>query len=280
MIHARLNLLLTVVAASSIGASSTLAQQSMTHQFRAHNSRMAELQPSLITPLVAPDPRLVQYVKFAFANQYTSMSTQTVSFGNGRGGGVIAGNRFEFDVIPPSYIEHNSKAMDGFGDSSTLAKYRIASGNAAHGNFEVTALLARCFATGSYKNGALTDSFSPGVVFGKTVRRFDGISSLGATLPTGKISQLGRTITWNEVIQVHATRAVWFELENNAAFYFAGSRDGKTQNFVTPAAFYVIRRREWKPTHPFFILDGGMQIATSGFHTYNHNTISELRVLF
>src|SRR6266568_2093476 len=138
MIHARLNLLLTVVAASSIGASSTLAQQSMTHQFRAHNSRMAELQPSLITPLVAPDPRLVQYVKFAFANQYTSMSTQTVSFGNGRGGGVIAGNRFEFDVIPPSYIEHNSKAMDGFGDSSTLAKYRIASGNAAHGNFEVT----------------------------------------------------------------------------------------------------------------------------------------------
>jgi hypothetical protein len=73
---------------------------------------------------------------------------------------------------------------------------------------------------------------------------------------------------------------VWFEFENNATFYFAGSHDGKMQNFVTPAAFYVVRRKEWKPTHPFFILDGGMQMATSGFHTYNHNLISEARMLF
>ena len=52
------------------------------------------------------------------------------------------------------------------------------------------------------------------------------------------------------------------------------------QNFVTPAAFYVVRPKNWKPTHPFLIFDGGMQIATSGFHTYNHNLISEVRVLF
>jgi hypothetical protein len=73
---------------------------------------------------------------------------------------------------------------------------------------------------------------------------------------------------------------VWFEVENNATFYFRGTHDGKMQNFVTPAAFYVVRRKDWKPTHPFFILDGGMQIATSGFHTYNHNLISEARILF
>ena len=52
------------------------------------------------------------------------------------------------------------------------------------------------------------------------------------------------------------------------------------QNFVTPAAFYVVRPKEWTPTHPFLIFDAGMQIATSGFHTYNHNLIAEMRVLF
>ena len=52
------------------------------------------------------------------------------------------------------------------------------------------------------------------------------------------------------------------------------------QNFITPAAFYIIRGKNWKPTHPTYIVDGGMQIATSGFHTYNHNLITEVRMLF
>jgi hypothetical protein len=73
---------------------------------------------------------------------------------------------------------------------------------------------------------------------------------------------------------------VWLELENNATFYVGGDRNGKKQNFVTPAVFYVLRRKEWKPTHPFLIFDGGMQIATSGFHAYNHNLISKARILF
>ena len=53
-----------------------------------------------------------------------------------------------------------------------------------------------------------------------------------------------------------------------------------TENFVTPAAFYVVRSKNWKPTHAFLVFDGGMQIATSGFHPCNHNLISEMRILF
>jgi hypothetical protein len=52
------------------------------------------------------------------------------------------------------------------------------------------------------------------------------------------------------------------------------------QNFITPAAFYILRKKAWKPTHPFFIFDCGMQMATSGFHTYNHNLLPEMRSLF
>jgi hypothetical protein len=249
--------------------------------FREHNSAMASLQPALITPLMTPDPRLVQYARFSVSHQYTAAGTETVNYGNGKGGGIIVGNRFEFDFIPPPYIQHNSAADDGFGDTSALVKYRIASGNAENGNFEVAGVLSHCFATGSHKNGAATDSYSPAVTAGFAFRRrFDAITSLGGTLPTGKVNLQGRSIAWNTVAQAHATPHIWFEVENNSTFYFAGSHDGKMQNFLLPAAFYVVRPKSWKPTRPFFIVDGGMQIATSGFHTYNHNLITEVRVLF
>jgi hypothetical protein len=256
------------------------AQQSFVERFTAHNATMNKLQPAMVTPLVAPDPRLIQYAKFSVAHQYTPAGTETVNWGNNRGAGIIVGNRFEFDVMPPPYIQHNSSAIDGFGDTAVSGKVRIASGNAEHGNFDVAAVLSHCFATGSHKNGAATDAFTPTLVGGYGYRRFDVISSLGGTLPTGKIAQQGRTIAWNSLVQAHATRQMWFEVENNSTFFLEGPRDGKMQNFITPAAFYVARSREWKPTHPFFIFDTGMQIATSGFHTYNHNLIAEMRLIF
>jgi hypothetical protein len=38
--------------------------------------------------------------------------------------------------------------------------------------------------------------------------------------------------------------------------------------------------KRWKPTHAIFVPGVGMQIAASRFHTYNHNLIPELRILF
>ena len=272
---------LILAAAFVAGPSHATAQQSYLAGFSAHNKSMSALQPAWITPIVEADPRLLQYSRASFSKEYTETRTETVSYGNGKGGGVIVGNRLEFDYMPPSYIQHNAKgAIDGLGDTSALVKARIASGNARHGNFDVGALLGHTFATGTYKNGASTDSWAPTLAAGYAFRRFDVQSSLGGTMPAGKIATQGRSIAWNALTQFHASNHIWFELENNATFYFAGSHDGKMQNFATPGAFYVFRRKEWAPTHPFFIVDSGMQIATSGFHTYNHNLISEARVLF
>jgi len=271
-----LNSSLLLAALLTVGVTGLPAQS-----FSEHNSAMAKLQPAFITPLVAPDPRLIQYARFSVSHEYNAEGAETVNYGNGRGVGVIAGNRFEFDFVPPPYIQHNSAAVDGFGDTSVLAKLRIASGDAESGNFDIAAVLSHCFATGSYKNGAATDSYSPAITAGFAFRRrFDVMTSLGGTLPAGKIYLQGRSITWNTLAQAHATPHVWFEVENNSTFYFAGSHDGKMQNFVTPATFYVVRQKSWRPAHPFFIVDGGMQVATSGFHTYNHNLITEARVLF
>jgi hypothetical protein len=256
------------------------AQQSFRERFFAHNSAMAALQPSWPTPLVESDPRLTQYYRFAFSNEYTPTRTQTVNYGNNRGGGIVAWNRVQIDWLPPSYIQYNSTATDGFGDTSALMKFRIVSANAEHGNYIATAILSHTFASSPH-NGALTDSWTPTLAGGiGFLKHFDAESSLGGSLPTGKIATQGRTILCNALLQDHVTRAFWLEIENNATFYFAGSHDGKTQNFITPAAYYVFKRPEWKPQHPYLTFAGGMQIATSGFHTYNHNTIAEMRILF
>lgn len=279
----RLRIILSLALTSALvaGSNTVGAQQSFTERFTAHNSEMSALQPSWIVPLVTPDPRLIQYARVSVSHSYTAAHTETVNYGNGRGFGVISGNRFEFDYVPPAYIQHNAAgSADGFGDTSMVVKYRIASGNAKHGNFDVAAILSHSFATGSYKNGATTDTYCPTVAGGLAFRRFDVISSLGGTMPTGKIAVQGRSIAWNAVGQFHASSHVWFEVGNNATFYFSGAHDGKVQNFVAPAAFYVVRRKEWKPTHPFLVIDAGMQIATSGFKTYNHSLISETRILF
>jgi len=242
---------------------------------------MTALQPTWPTPLVESEPRLTQYYRFAFSSEFAASGTHTVSYGNGRGGGIIAWNRIEIDCLPPAYLQHNSTAADGFGDTSALVKYRIASGNANHGNYIATAILTHTFSSGSNKNGAETDSWNPTLAGGiGFFRHFDVESSLGGTMPTGKIAAQGRSIAWNALVHDHFSPRIWFELENNATFYFAGSHGGKVQDFITPAAFYIFKRREWKPAHPFLVFDGGMQIATSSFHTYNHNLISEIRVLF
>jgi hypothetical protein len=257
------------------------AQQSWRERFFAHNNAAAAVEPGWPTPVVEADPRLTQYYRFSFSNEYTAAGTHTVDYGNARGGGIIGWNRAEFDVLPPPYIQHHSAEADGFGDTSVLVKLRLASGNAERGNYIATAILSHTFATGSAGNGALTDAWNPTLAGGKGLtKRIDVESSLGGTLPTGKIAAQGRSVVWNSLVQDHVSGSVWVELENNATYFRGGSHDGRMQNFITPGAFYVYRRKEWTRTHPFYVFDGGMQIATSGFHTYNHDLILEMRILF
>jgi hypothetical protein len=234
---------------------------------------MTALQPAMAGLLVTPSPRLVQRMRFSFSHEYTSAGTETVSYGNGRGIGVLVGRRLELDAVQPPYIHHGGgTADDGFGDAQIGGKFRIASGNAEHGNFIVTAILNHRFATGSHSNGAATNSFLPTLSGGRAFNRFAIVSSLGGSLPTGKVAEQGRSIAWNAAMQGHATKRLWLVLENNATFSLGGRHDGLMQNFITPSASYAARRNT--------TFNLGMQIATSEFHTYNHNLIAEMRVAF
>jgi hypothetical protein len=270
--------LLVLTAAATACPAQT--QAPFFEHFREHNAQMTELQPAMVTPMVAADPRLIQYYRLAVSHEYTVEGVETTNYGNARGGGLIVARRFEFDVMPPPYIQHNGAGDDGFGDATVNGKVRIASGNAESGNFELAANVSHCFATGSFKNGARTDAWTPTIAGVKDVGRFALLSAIGGTLPTGKIAAQGRTINWNSAMQAHAAKYIWLEVENNATYYFAGAHDGMAQNFITPGAFYILRRKAWEPKHSFAVFGAGMQIATSGFHTYNHNLIAEVRFLF
>src|SRR3569833_999922 len=103
------------IISNSAGSRRHSAQQTLVERLTAQNRTMSARQPSFITPLVGTDPRLVQYSKFSVSHQYTSTGTETVNYGNGRGTGIIVGDRFEFDFVPPPYIQHNSAAGAGIG---------------------------------------------------------------------------------------------------------------------------------------------------------------------
>lgn len=241
---------------------------------------MTDVQPSWMGPLIQSDARLSQAIRVSVSDA-SAPGEQILSYGNNHGFSVLAKRHFQFDVDPPSFFRNHSAAFpDGFGNAGMQVKYRIASGNAQHGNFALTAIDFHGFAPRANQNDMLSAFEVPKIAAGIARGRFDVQSTLGGILPWRRIAAQGRGIEWNLTGQVHPTVHTWLDIEENATFLFAGPFDGKTQNFVTPAGFYMIRRRQWDAMHPVFVLDTGMQIATSAFHFYNHNWISEVRMLF
>ena len=214
---------------------------------------MTAVQPTWMSPLIQCDSRLTQSVRLSIANSYTSTGTQTVNYGNYHTFGVIAGNRFQFNFMAPPYIQNNSAtAKDGFGDTQVEGKFRIASGNAQHGNYALTALLAYSAPTGSHQNGAPTSLYWPNLATARLWGRFNVQTTLGGQLPSGKIAAQGRQIQWNTTAQLHATAHLWLDIEDNAFYNHGGPFDGRTTSYITPAAYYVVRRELGSPRMPFW----------------------------
>lgn len=267
-----------VVAAAA--ARPAHSQETLWQRMRGQNARMTALQPTWMGPLIQSDCRLGQAVRLS-VSQSSAPGERILSYGNNHGVSLIGGTRWQLDLNPPAYFRNHSAAFpDGWGNASTQVKYRLASGNAENGSFAVTAIVAEGFAPRAYQNDALTGYLVPKLAAGKAFGRFDVQSTLGGWLPSGKVDQQGRAIEWNVTGQVHASARTWFDVEENAAYFFGGPVDGKTQNFLTPAGFLLVKANGWGFRHPAMVLDGGMQIATSHFSLYNHNLITELRVLF
>jgi hypothetical protein len=256
------------------------AQEALWEQIQNQNARMTAFQPTWMAPLVQSDSRLGQAVRVSVA-QSTAPGERTVSYGNNHGIDLIAGTRWQLEAVPPSFFRNHSRAFpDGWGNALAEVKYRLASGNAEHGNFALTAILVEGFSPRAYENHALTGSWVPKLAAGKAFGNFNVQTTVDGVLPTGKVEVQGRAVDWNVTGQAHASARTWFDVEDNATFVLGGPYDGKTQNFVTPAGFLLVREDEWGFRHPAAVIDGGMQIATSTFHFCDHKVITEIRILF
>jgi hypothetical protein len=240
-------------------------------------SRTQAEQPHWITPLFTTTPRLEEEFRYDIGAEMTAKGSVT-NFGLGKGLELIPSAHTEFIVSPPPFIGHqNPGARDGFGDVSFLMKYRILARNEESGNYIVTAFLGGSVPTGSYANGAENATIAPAIAFGKGFGNFDFQSTLGATIPVADAAKLGTNIAGNTALQYRVLKKLWPELEVNTNFFHDGDHAGQTQVFLSPG-LVVGRLHIYKRLG--LTLGGGVQIAATHFHTFNHNKVLSIRFPF
>lgn len=283
MIYRRLTVMVCAVV-TIMGGAACIAQDEPTGFFTNWEDRVRDTlaqQPSWPIPLVTASSGLLQVARTDFVRQIAPTGTDTWNYDNSKGINVVPWYNLEFEALAPPYIEHNSTAKDGFGDLSMMLKYRLAAENAEQHNYSVSFSVAGTLPTGSYKNGSLVATISPTLCAGKGFGRFDVQTTVGAILPAGDTSKLGRVVVWNAVGQYRVWKWFWPEIENNATFYHGGTNDGRLQNFVTPGLMVSKFKLERDARNRLAVVfGGGMQIATSQFHTYNHGLVITTRMLF
>ena len=270
-----------VFTAATLCVQSAQAQSGFFSSWETRVRKTVSEQPAWPVPVVTPSSGLVQLARFDAVRQITPAHTDTWIYGNSKGFNLIPWYKTELDITLPSYIEHNSAAKDGAGDWLLLLKYRFLAANATKGNYSLSASLNGTAPTGSHKNGSSDGSVAPTIYGGKGFGPFNVQSSLAVTLPTGHTARNGRPIAWNTVAQYRVNRFVWPEVEFNSTFYHGGANDGRIQAFVTPGVMVSkIKFNRESNSRLAFIFGGGMQIATSDYHSYNHGLVATGRISF
>lgn len=235
-------------------------------------------QPHWVTPLATTTPRLEEEYRYDQFWQENAKGVTTDNYDGGKGLELIPFEKVEVIFNVPPYIAHNNpKVMDGWGDVAFLVKYRLLSANEEHGSYILTAFLGWSLPTGQFSNGALHPVITPTIAYGKGFGNFDLQGTLGVGLPTADTSILGRTIAWNNAFQYRVFRKFWPEVELNSTFFQDGKNDGQKQNFVTPG---LLLGRFHLAGRVGFTFGAGYQIATTKFHTTNHNAILTMRFPF
>ena len=175
MIFKRLQVFVCAVVV--LGGSSLCAAQGESSSFFTNwedrvRSTLAQ-QPSWPIPLVTASSGLLQVARTDVVRQIAPAGTDTWNYDNGKGVSLVPWYNLEFDALAPPYIQHNSKAEDGFADFSMLLKYRVVAANEEGGNYSLSVSLTGTLPTGSYKNGSLASTITPIVCGGKG---FEGLT--------------------------------------------------------------------------------------------------------
>lgn len=258
------------------------AQENFFSNWEQRTSQTQSKQPAWPPPLITAFVGLIQVERTDFYRQTATNGAQTWNIDGSKGLNLIPFANTEVDTNLPPYLLHSTPAtLNGAGDMSFLWKYRFLSGNAQHGNYIMSASILGTIPTGSHKNGSTDASVTPTVGVAKGYKMFDVQSTIGAGLPVEDTAKLGRTVAWNTAIQAHVEKYFWPEVEFNASYFKGGANDGKNQVFATPGMLFTHKLKPSESKSRLGICAGaGVQIATSHFHTYNHEIAVTMRFLF
>jgi hypothetical protein len=256
----------------------SFAQDGYFSDWFARVDKTKEEQPHWVTPLATTTPRLEEEYRYDQLWQPNAKGITTDNYDGGKGLELIPFEKVEVIFNVPPYIDHNnSNVRNGWGDVAFLVKYRLLSANEEHGSYILTAFLGWSLPTGQFSNGALHPVITPTIAYGKGFGNFDLQGTFGVGLPTADTSTLRRAIAWNNTFQYRVFRKFWPEVELNSTFFQDGKNDGQKQNFVTPG---LVMGRFRLVGRVGFTVGGGYQIATTRFHTTNHNAILSIRFPF
>lgn len=248
------------------------------HRVRITSSQ----QPGWPVPVFSPSSGLVQLIRFDAVRQYTPTRATVWNFDGGKGFNLIPWYKTEVDINLPPFLEHSApNAIDGPGDLSMVAKYRVFAANEEHGAYSVSVGASGTAPTGTYKNGSADGTISPTIFVGKGFGCFDVQSAASELLPTGHTRSIGRPIVWNTALQAKVKKILWPEVEFNSTFNRGGANNGKDQAFVTPG-FEVskIRIVPNETSRLALIFGAGEQIAVTHYHAYNHALSFTGRIVF
>lgn len=271
--------LLYLFIAPAWGQSDSLQDSgnNLIHSWFQQSSRAEAEQPHWAAPMFTVTPRLVQQFRYDMGWQSNNGFTNA-NYGEGKGLELVPMDRIELYVSTPPYLTHTKPGLNaGIGDMTFLFKYRAAAGDPESGNYVVTAMLSATVPTGEYANGSTDASISPTVALGKGWGKFDLQGTAGVTVPTGDRNVLGTPLLLNATAQYHLMKYFWPEAEVNSTMWENGKNDGKKQVFLSPG-LVVGKFRLWNRVG--FAFGGGVQIAATQFHTYEHNWVTSVRFPF
>jgi len=250
-------------------------QNDWVHSWLRRVDQARASQPHFVSPIVTTHVMLVQQFRYDMSwQQNPAGGTVTSNYGASRGLEIIPTTRIEVGLFPPGYLVHQTKVPDGFGDFSWQVKFRAFSATEHKGDYFVGFFLGGSFPTGTPPNGQGHAVLSPTFAAAKGIGSWDLQSTIGANLPTSGANILGRAIVFNIAVDYRIKGKIWPMLEQNSTFWSGGTLDGKKQVFLTPGlvlgGFPLAERLH-------LTIGGGVQIAATQFHQYNHRWILSVR---
>ena len=233
-------------------------------------------QPDWVTPLITASANLEEAGIYDVSRKIPANGNPLVTAGSNRGIQFVPFGAFQITFAATPYQFHNdAHVKDGFGDTQFAFKYRVASSNIKHKDFAISIATGISVPTGSYENGQHSGTITPIVLGEKGWGPFNVQSTLGIQIPLSDTHLTGQQYTSNTAFQYRLAKRLWPELEVNAMGYKGGPSDGKKQTFLTPGLFvgrFPVNRNMG------LTFGVGMQIATTRYHSYNHNLLFSVRI--